>query len=85
MQKFIIDHICDEIDIDRLFECVKELQMFPKRNNPNLSSSSKYETYVCCFSKKRDSLPMWNYYLKGDNMRDLTLALTVGRVMKIIF
>lgn len=22
--------------------------------------------YICCFSKEKDSLPMWNYYLKND-------------------
>lgn len=26
-----------------------------------------YDKYVCCFSEKADSLPMWNYYLKNDS------------------
>ena len=29
-------------------------------------SSAYYRKFVCCFSKEADSLPMWNYYLKGD-------------------
>lgn len=28
--------------------------------------SANYYKYICCFSKEADSLPMWNYYLKGD-------------------
>lgn len=28
--------------------------------------SKRYQKYICCFSKNRDSLPMWNYYTKGN-------------------
>ena len=28
--------------------------------------SSECDRYICCFSKNGDSLPMWNYYNKGD-------------------
>lgn len=28
--------------------------------------SADYHKFICCFSKEADSLPMWNYYLKGD-------------------
>ena len=26
-----------------------------------------YDSFVCCFSEEKDSLPMWNYYLKNGN------------------
>lgn len=29
--------------------------------------SFKKEFFVCCFSKEKDSLPMWNYYLKNSD------------------
>ena len=28
--------------------------------------SADFCRFVCCFTKEADSLPMWNYYLKGD-------------------
>ena len=31
-----------------------------------LLDSKKGKVYLCCFSKNKDSLPMWNYYLKNE-------------------
>lgn len=57
---------------ERIFEIVKSLQTFQK--TPTHSVSDTYETYICCFSKKRDSLPMWNYYIKGNNYEGFNIG-----------
>lgn len=41
---------------------------FPDKKELDLTNiySSETDVYVCCFSKNRDSLPMWNYYTKSN-------------------
>ena len=35
---------------------------------------SRGKVFVCSFSKDRDSLPMWNYYVKGNSYRGYNLG-----------
>lgn len=37
------------------------------------------QKYVCCFSKNRDSLPMWNYYTKGDRYEGYNIGVCLWR------
>lgn len=37
------------------------------------------QKYVCCFSKNRDSLPMWNYYTKGDKYEGYNIGFCFWR------
>ena len=37
------------------------------------------EKYICCFSKNRDSLPMWNYYSKGDKYEGYNIGFCFWR------
>ena len=32
-------------------------------------------TFICCFSQARDSLPMWNYYVKNDRYQGYCIGL----------
>ncbi|MGI6500541.1 MAG: DUF2971 domain-containing protein [Anaerostipes sp.] len=31
--------------------------------------------YICCFSKSKDSLPMWNYYVKGQRYEGYNIGI----------
>lgn len=40
--------------------------------------SFKFETcqqFICCFSRNDDSLPMWNYYVKGDKYEGYNIGI----------
>lgn len=37
------------------------------------------QKYICCFSKNRDSLPMWNYYTKGDKYEGYNIGFCLWR------
>lgn len=37
------------------------------------------QKYVCCFSKNPDSLPMWNYYTKGDKYEGYNIGFCFWR------
>lgn len=36
------------------------------------------DCYICCFSKRQDALPMWNYYVKNNKYQGYNLGLKVG-------
>lgn len=38
------------------------------------------ERYVCCFSKDVDSLPMWNYYAKGNAYEGYNIEVDTARL-----
>lgn len=38
-------------------------------------TSMPYEAFICCFSAKQDSLPMWNYYIKGNQYQGYNIGL----------
>lgn len=41
-----------------------------------------YTTYLCCFSKSSDSLPMWNYYNKNSGCRGYNVGIKVKELQK---
>ncbi len=81
-KKFLIqaaDELLNEKKIDEdIYNTIQKIEYNPKKfdsikcvfsKNPFVSfqiSSANYHKFVCCFSSESDSLPMWNYYLKGD-------------------
>ena len=36
--------------------------------------------YVCCFSRKKDSLPMWNYYVKNNKYQGYNLGFGLNEL-----
>lgn len=43
-----------------------------------LLDSKKGKVYLCCFSKNKDSLPMWNYYLKNDTYLGYNIGISTS-------
>ena len=43
-------------------------------NNGELKESEHRKMYVCSFSLEKDSLPMWNYYVKGDGYQGYNIG-----------
>ena len=41
------------------------------------------QKYICCFSKNRDSLPMWNYYTKGDKYEGYNIGFCLWRTKQM--
>ena len=41
-------------------------------------------TYICSFSKDGDSLPMWNYYVKGNSYRGYNLGFDASELLSEI-
>lgn len=41
-----------------------------------------YESYICCFSQKKDALPMWNYYVKNSRYQGYNLGLNVKEIQE---
>lgn len=39
-----------------------------------------FNTHICCFSTDGDSLPMWNYYTKGDSIKGYNLEFDVEKL-----
>lgn len=44
----------------------------------NHCRSSSEDTYICSFSKNRDSLPMWNYYSKCQHYEGYSISIDCG-------
>ncbi|MDR2015207.1 MAG: hypothetical protein LBP99_06250 [Azoarcus sp.] len=59
----------DENGLYRIWENIPELLKACTRNQ------SHNEWYVACFSSDRDSLPMWNYYLKNGRYEGYNIGL----------
>lgn len=55
-------------------------RLFPKNpehtDKPTVYAPYEYDTYLCCFSSNGDSLPMWNYYVKGNSYQGYNLKLS---------
>ena len=70
----IWDEMYEERNIDKkLYELVKSTPCDSFRiqksrfdsNSDTFTEFDERDYYICCFSLNRDSLPMWNYYLKN--------------------
>lgn len=51
----------------------------PSANPTDYCRFEDNQKYICCFSKKRDSLPMWNYYTKGDKYEGYNIGFCFWR------
>lgn len=40
------------------------------------------DKYLCCFSEESDSLPMWNYYTKGNSARGYNIGVSKSSLLK---
>ena len=47
-------------------------------------TSQKVQTFVCCFSLKKDSLPMWNYYTKEINNQGYNIEFDDKKLVESI-
>lgn len=70
----------DKID-ELLYNELMGLTLDKKEIFPVITDILNYESfdseyYVCCFSKERDSLPMWNYYSKKDKYEGYNLEFS---------
>lgn len=45
--------------------------------------SDEYDRYICCFSKARDSLPMWNYYTKDGKYEGYNIGFSFFETQRI--
>lgn len=43
-------------------------------------SSKEYDRFICSFSKKSDSLSMWNYYAKGNMYEGFNIGFDCGSI-----
>ena len=46
------------------------------QNGERHYSSHEVDAYLCCFSLDSDSLPMWNYYVKGNVYQGYNLEIS---------
>ena len=51
----------------------------PSTNPTDYCKMEEAQKYICCFSKNRDSLPMWNYYTKGDRYEGYNIGFCFWR------
>lgn len=51
----------------------------PSANPTDYCRFEDVQKYICCFSKNRDSLPMWNYYTKGDKYEGYNIGFCFWR------
>ncbi|OUQ55257.1 hypothetical protein B5E58_12575 [Tyzzerella sp. An114] len=56
----------------------RTLLMYPEINGKIKITRPECEKYICCFSKNPDSLPMWNYYSKGNAYEGYNIGLDVN-------
>lgn len=59
---------------------LKQVQDDTTATNPmDYCKMEEVQKYICCFSKNRDSLPMWNYYTKGDKYEGYNIGFCFWR------
>lgn len=71
----------DKID-ELLYNELIDLTLDKKETFPIITDKLNYqafdsEYYVCCFSRERDSLPMWNYYSKKNKYEGYNLEFNI--------
>ena len=84
LYKKVCEEVCEEIEahirksvgFDNISP-TRTIPMQPKINGQYKKTRPECESYICCFSKCSDSLPMWNYYSKGNNYEGYNIGLNV--------
>lgn len=71
-KKQISDHIYQFLN---RIEPARDRVGYDKKRGCYQLSPEKKDTYICCFSWDKDSLPMWNYYTKGSRYQGYNIGL----------
>lgn len=79
LYRAVCDDLLHESTIDEHFyDLIKDIEIsaqqlinYPVPSSDGITHSSVFDSapchaFICCFSKKEDSLDMWRYYSKGD-------------------
>lgn len=83
LYKEVCEELLCEKKIDNLFfDRIIEINLFNQRLFKSDSDRDKgsvwrlqeFDAYICCFTKQKDSLPMWNYYAKNDKYEGYNLG-----------
>ena len=84
--RFVCEEMLREKHISQEFyAAIKDVRpnnkmLFPdeaaSRNGEKHYSSHEVDAYICCFSLDSDSLPMWNYYVKGNVYQGYNLEIS---------
>ena len=77
--------VCSEIEkpeniILNSIDPTKTFLMQAKVNGKIKTTRPECENYICCFSKSPDSLPMWNYYAKGNAYEGYNIGVDIEKV-----
>lgn len=77
--------VCSEIETSENINLssigpTKTLLMQSKVNGKIKTTRPECEGYICCFSKSPDSLPMWNYYAKGNAYEGYSIGVDIEKL-----
>lgn len=90
-----IKELLDKEKEDRIYTFLKKLQLLMnsqtslekeqlEKNNSGNIEENKYNYYVFSLSKEKDSLPMWNYYVKHKKYEGYNIGIDIEELKKII-
>lgn len=90
-----IKDLLDKEKDDRIRIFLKKLQVLMslqtslekeqiEKNNSGDIEENKYNYYVFSLSKEKDSLPMWNYYVKHKKYEGYNIGIDIEELKKII-
>lgn len=83
--RYIMDLCIENIDtlVSKHGELKEELlrQLSKRQNNPQRDD---FYVYQCSFSKDKDSLALWNYYTKGNNIQGYNLCFASNELYSSI-
>ena len=81
----VYKEVCEEIEApDGInLSAIAPTRTYPMQatfNGKSKITRPECERYVCCFSKDADSLPMWNYYAKGNAYEGYNIGVDTDRL-----
>ena len=51
----------------------------------DIATQIECKPFICCFSKEKDSLQMWQYYSKGGNFEGYNIGFRLNKLLKQMF
>lgn len=77
--------VCAEIDSAENIDLstimpTRTLLMQSKVNGKIKTARPECESFICCFSQSQDSLPMWNYYSKGNSYEGYNIGVDIDKL-----
>lgn len=82
-----IKYMNDKDEIIAGLDCIAKTCNASEEERENLRSaflSHGMQTFVCCFSLEKDSLPMWNYYTKEINNQGYNIEFDDKKLVESI-